>query len=241
MTRVADAFGASAERYERAEMSRYIPDIVLGLCAPEDDDRVLDLGCGPGTLTRILQPHVASVVGADVTPEMLERYRMRTSGLPVMADAARPSFGDGSFTLVVCGSVFHHLPDPPGAIAEVARVLRSGGRFLLIDMAGPEDPRRREIRDRVERARDPSHGAILAPSQVRAWLSEAGLEPVGEERQAEDKRDAEWVELMGGDLASVREMLRTHQADAAGFLALRRDGDAYRFRRERRYYLAVKR
>lgn len=238
--RSSESFGRSAGRYERTEMSRYIADWVLGMAEADDGDRVLDLGCGPGTLTRLLAPHVGEVVGTDVTPAMLERYRVHTPGTPVAADAELLPFEDGAFSLVVCGSVFHHLADPQEAICEVARVLRPGGRFVLIDMAGPEHPRRRAIRDEVERARDPSHASILAPSEVRTWLFEACLELRAEERQVEDKRDVEWVELMGGDLAYVRDLMEKHRDEAAGFLALREEDGAFWFRRERAYYSAVR-
>lgn len=239
--RPADAFGAAAGRYAATQTSRYVPDLVLGMCDPGDDDRHLDLGAGPGTLTSLLEPHVRASVGLDVTPEMLDRYRVRTRGVPVLGDAAWVPFADRAFSLVTCGSVFHHLDDPGGTAAEAHRVLRPGGRFLVIDMAGPEHPRRREIRDQVERARDPSHRAVLAPSQMQAVLWEAGFDVRAEERQVEDVLDSDWVALMDGDLEAVRVLLREHRREAAGFLALRWTGEAFSFRRERGYYLAVKR
>jgi ubiquinone/menaquinone biosynthesis C-methylase UbiE len=238
--RPAEAFGAAAERYTATETDRYVPDLVLGMCEPRDDDRHLDLGAGPGTLTSLLEPHVRSSVGLDVTREMLDRYRARTMGHPVLCDAAGLPFADRVFTLVTCGSVFHHLEDPRAVATEVHRVLGPGGRFLVIDMAGPEHPRRREIRDEVERVRDPSHRAILAPLQMRAVLQEAGFEIRAEERQVEDVLDKPWVRLMGGDLEAVRALLARHEREAAGFLALQRIGGGFSFRRERGYYLAVR-
>jgi ubiquinone/menaquinone biosynthesis C-methylase UbiE len=240
VTGAARAFGRAAERYTATEMGRYVPDIVLGMCDPHDDDVLLDIGAGPGTLTQLLEPHVAVAVGVDVASEMLERYRAKTCGYAVVADAAWLPFDDGAFTLAVSGSVFHHLRRPQDAFCELSRFVRRGGRLVLIDMAGPEHPGRREIRDEVERARDPSHEAILAPSQVRTWLWEAGFELRAEERQVEDKRDVEWVEVMGGDLEYVRDIMRKRQREAAGFLALRWDGEAFWFRRERAYYCAVR-
>jgi len=240
--KAVETFAPTAERYARQEMGRYVPDIVLGLAEPVEADRLLDLGAGPGTLTRLLEPYVGLAVGLDVTPQMLDEYRLRTRGVAVVADGECLPFADASFTLVVCGSVFHHLADPAAATKEVARVLQPGGRFLLIDMVAPEEPARRAARDRVEAARDPSHIATLSPSMVHAALTWAGLRPRAEERQMEDKRDDEWVELTGGDLERVREAIRADEGEAAGFLALRWEpAGHYVFRRERGYYLAVKR
>jgi hypothetical protein len=119
-------------------------------------------------------------------------------------------------------------------------VLRPGGRFLLIDMVGPENLVRRDARDEVERVRDPSHVHVLSPARVHAFSEAAGFEIKAEERQVEDKRDVDWVRVAGADLEKVREALRMRRHVAAGFLALRWEEDGFVFRRERAYYLAVR-
>jgi ubiquinone/menaquinone biosynthesis C-methylase UbiE len=237
----ARQFGRVANVYAEEEDRRYPEDFVLGLCDPDEDDIHLDLGTGPGTIAGLLAQHVGWTVGTDVSPEMLDLFETRTPGArPVLADAHRLPFAEGSFTLVTCGSVFHHLEDPALAFDEVARVLRPGGRYLLIDMVGPDSPVRREARDEVERVRDPSHVHVLAPSQVHALAEAAGFEIKAEERQVEDKRDEDWARVAGADIDKVREALRLRRHVAAGFLALRWEDDGFIFRRERAYYLAVR-
>ncbi|HEX9891550.1 MAG TPA: class I SAM-dependent methyltransferase [Actinomycetota bacterium] len=239
---VARQFGRVADIYAEAETRRYPPDLVLGLADPDHDDLHLDVGTGPGTLAGLIGPHVTRSVGTDVTPEMLDLCMSRTHGVDcIRADAHRLPFEEEAFTLVTCGSVFHHLEDPVQAVTEAARVLRPGGRFLLIDMAGPEHPARRQARDEVERARDYTHVGILAPSQVQAMLDGAGFDLREEERQVEDRRDDDWARVAGADLEAVRKELRRHQRLAGGFQALRWEGDHFLFRRERAYYLAVRR
>ncbi|HEV2906731.1 MAG TPA: class I SAM-dependent methyltransferase, partial [Actinomycetota bacterium] len=133
----ARQFGKMANVYAEEADRRYPEDFILGLCDPDEDDSYLDLGTGPGTIAGVLAPHVGALVGTDVSPEMLDLFESRTSGAPsVLADAHRLPFKEGSFTLVTCGSVFHHLEDPATVVDEVARVLRPGGRFLLNDLAG---------------------------------------------------------------------------------------------------------
>jgi ubiquinone/menaquinone biosynthesis C-methylase UbiE len=237
----ARQFGRMANVYAEEADRRYPEDFILGLCDPDEEDVYLDVGTGPGTIARLLSEQVAWTVGTDVSPEMLDLLETRTPGVhSVLADAHRLPFAEGAFTLVTCGSVFHHLEEPALAVDEVARVLRPGGRFLLIDMAGPENQARRQARDEVERVRDPSHVRILAPSQVHAFIEAAGFQLKAEERQVEDKRDEDWARLAGADLTRVRDALRLRQQVAGGFLALRWEDDGFILRRERAYYLAVR-
>ena len=214
---------------------------MLRLAAPRPDDRYLDVGTGPGTLVRLIGPAVAFSVGTDITPEMLARFDPEARAAAVRADAHRLPFPDGAFTLATCGSVFHHLEEPEGAAIEVARVLGAGGRFLLVDMAGPEEPERRAARDEVESARDPSHVAILHRSRARTMLEAAGFEVLDEASQVDEVSDDLWCRLADADLEAVREVLRRREAIGGGFVALRREGDGFVMSRERRYYLGVKR
>jgi ubiquinone/menaquinone biosynthesis C-methylase UbiE len=237
-----EQFGRTAALYARSQGGRYPREAVLRLAQPRPDDRYLDVGTGPGTLVRIVGPAVALAVGTDLTPEMLARFDPGDSrGGAVRADALHLPFTDGAFTVATCGSVFHHLEEPEVAAAEVARVLTVGGRFLLVDMAGPEEPALRAARDEVESVRDPSHVAILQPSRARALLQAAGFELVKETPQLDEVRDDVWCKLADANVEAVRDVLRRHEPIGAGFVGLRRDGDAFVMHRERRYYLGVKR
>lgn len=126
------------------------------------DDELLDIACGPGSLTLALAPHVAKATGFDITPAMLDEARaaQERSGIKnvewVQGDAARLPFADGSFSLVTCSAAFHHFEDPARILAEMARVCRKDGRVVVSDVAPDAD--KTHAYDRMEKMRDPSHG-----------------------------------------------------------------------------------
>lgn len=101
-------------------------------------DRILDVGSGAGQIIRHLlataRPET-EIVGFDLSWEMLRRARERLkSDRPVFvaADMMRLPFRDESFDCVTCGYVLEYLPDPKDGLREFARVLRPGGKILLL-------------------------------------------------------------------------------------------------------------
>ena len=112
-------------------------------------DRLLDVGCGPGYLARMLAEATGpdgSVVGIDAAPEMIEYASRRARGLanclfqPGAAQAI--PFADGAFDVVTSSLVMHHLPREERARAarEMLRVLRPGGTLVLADYRPGDGP-----------------------------------------------------------------------------------------------------
>ncbi len=103
------------------------PDAVVG-----------DLGCGTGQMAAALAPWVRTVVAVDDSPDMLDAARSRLAGVRNVAVKrggleALP-LADGELDLALLSLVLHHVPDPGRALAEVARVVKPGGRVLIVDM-----------------------------------------------------------------------------------------------------------
>jgi ubiquinone/menaquinone biosynthesis C-methylase UbiE len=96
--------------------------------------RVLEVGCGRGHLLQILQEAGADAVGIDTNPQAIATGV--TSGMAV-GDAERLAYPDRSFDAVVSVHAIEHLEDLDGALEEMVRVLRPGGRMLLIYPAEP--------------------------------------------------------------------------------------------------------
>lgn len=102
--------------------------------------RVLDVGCGTGVFAARMREALpgTQVWGVDLVSGMLtkgiERWRHHAANVqPVQGDSERLPFAEGSFDFVTCANSFHHYPHQDRAVAELHRVLRPGGRLLLID------------------------------------------------------------------------------------------------------------
>lgn len=105
-------------------------------------DRVLDMACGTGDLTRLLarSTEAASVTGGDFTPEMLEIARVKNAAEGVTyvhADAMALPFEDASFEVVTIAFGIRNVTDPAVALAEFRRVLTPGGRLVILEFATP--------------------------------------------------------------------------------------------------------
>lgn len=90
---------------------------------------ILDLAAGDGLDMQVLAGMQAGeVIGLDISPRLLADAQ----GERVVADAHRMPFHDGALDVVLANSVLHHL-DPPSAFREIGRVLRPGGRLVLME------------------------------------------------------------------------------------------------------------
>jgi ubiquinone/menaquinone biosynthesis C-methylase UbiE len=144
--RTADAkreFDAWSKSYDRTLLQHLFfepaHDLLLGMIGPRDQ-KVLDIGCGTGRFAaRVLDRFARTRVwGLDLSDGMLEQGRSRCESASgrlhlVQASSERLPFADNSFDVVTCTHSFHHYPDQKQAIAEMFRVLRPGGRLLLVD------------------------------------------------------------------------------------------------------------
>lgn len=133
-----------------------------------------DLGCGTGELTALVAPHVAKVIAVDGSSDMLDAARRRLGDLPNVEFRNGTLEGlpidDSQLDIALMALVLHHLPDPGRALAECARVLKSRGRALIIDMLP---------HDRAEYQQQMGHVWLGFPErQMRKLLASAGFDSV---------------------------------------------------------------
>jgi ubiquinone/menaquinone biosynthesis C-methylase UbiE len=135
---------ARLERRARADDEVEARDAYLGRLGIADGERVLDVGCGSGAVTRAIARRVGDrgvAVGLDPSPALLDvaRELAREAGLGDRIEfhegsALRLPFPDRSFDAVLCATVLSHVPGGEAAIPELVRVLRPGGRLGVFDM-----------------------------------------------------------------------------------------------------------
>ena len=227
---VQQQFGAAAAAYVTSNVHANGASLarVVELVQPKPTWSVLDVATGAGHMAIAMAPHVASVIASDITREMLEqaeglaRKKGHSNITTALADAEALPFVDASFDLVTCRIAPHHFPDVPRFVWEVARVLKSGGAFALIDNISPDAMSlpgfsSAALRDAAitsntfEKLRDPSHGRALTLTEWLELLADAGFELAAQEILPKSMAFKDWVERMNVAPATVErleEMLR---------------------------------
>jgi ArsR family transcriptional regulator len=172
-------FNANAGRWDEIRSMQVDDGLVegrlLSMLPPDGLSALLDVGTGTGRILELYGERGVAGVGVDLSHEMLSvaRANLSRSGLANVyvrhADMYRLPWPAPAFDAVTFHQVLHFADDPAAAIAEAARVVRPGGRVVIVDFA-PHD---------VEALRtDHAHRRLgFADGEVNDWLVEAGLEP----------------------------------------------------------------
>ena len=160
---------------------RALRERMVALARLTPGERVLDVGCGTGSLAIAAKRRVGSsgtVHALDASPEMIAQVRRKAARASVAVDAHVASadalpFPDASVDVVLSTLMLHHLPRPvrQRLAREARRVLRPGGRILAVDFAAPARQRRGLI------AHFHRHGGVPLDAIVEL-LGEAGLVPL---------------------------------------------------------------
>ena len=163
----ARMFATSAAHAETGDL-----DLVLEILGEVEDLEVLDVATGTGHTAFFFAQHEAHVFAVDINDEMLavaqeESDRKSLSCRFLKGFANDLPFDDAKFDLVTTRLAAHHFKAPGDFLAEAHRVLKPGGRVMLIDNVVPAGEAGAWINE-YEIKRDPTHAACLTSAQ---WLS----------------------------------------------------------------------
>lgn len=233
---VAATFAPNAEAYVTSEAHASGGDLarLVELAAPQPSETALDVSTGGGHTALTLAPHVARVVASDLTPRMLAvaRAHITAQGATnvdyVIADAERLPFLDESFDLVTVRIAPHHYPDAGRAVREMARVVKRGGRVVIIDNIAPPNPTLDALLNDWERRRDPSHLRSHTQAEWRDFITQAGLRLTHAEVGRKTIAFPAWTrrtQMPAEAAAALEAEMLAAPADAQTFFALTRDAD----------------
>lgn len=197
-------FSRQASSYARSDSHAADRDLTLLVQHLEvkPADRILDIATGTGFTAFALAARAARVVGLDLTPRMLAEAR-RLSGEREIAwiagDAEALPFAASAFDAVTVRRAPHHFPHLRHAVAEMARVVRPGGRLGIVDQVPPEDDAGRALMERLEKLRDPSHVEALTATRWRTLVTELGIDIRFLEIVERAFTFGAWLDLGGAD------------------------------------------
>lgn len=222
---------------------------MIQLAGAGPDDVALDIATGGGHVAKALAPLCKGVVASDLTKEMLETAETFIVGAGIsnvrfaQADAEDLPFADASFDIVTCRIAPHHFPNPARFVRESARVLKPGGRFVLIDSTVPAG----EIGARYnefEKLRDPSHVRTLPVSEWHDLIASAGLNLVDTEHFRKRHPFRAWTErarVPADDIPTLARLLLDGGPEMTALVEVERDGDELlAFTDQKSLFLATK-
>jgi ubiquinone/menaquinone biosynthesis C-methylase UbiE len=233
---VLGQFDAQAAAYLSSQVHAAGPDLewvrTRLLPALAATGRALDAGCGAGHLGFTLARGFDHVVALDPAPSMLETVAAHAAqeGLTIETRAGRADslpFEADSFDLVATRYSAHHWLHLERSLAEMFRVLRPGGRLLVIDVLGGADALVDTYLQAMELLRDPSHIRNRSAVEWRGLLSDAGFALQEEMDWPLRLEFGSWVARMRTPVLqqqAIRTLQAVAPAEARDVLGIEEDG-----------------
>ena len=196
-TRQARQFASSASITAAELTARFVDAVTAGA-----DATILDVACGPGIVTAGLAAKVRAVVAFDLTPEMLLQARARCgkAGLTNVrfeqGSATALPFPDDTFDGVVTRLSMHHFDAPRLVLAEMLRVLKPGGTFVIADVISSADAAESELHNAIEVLRDPSHVRMLPVAELTSMIADAGFMIETQSTWDQPRKFEEWASIV---------------------------------------------
>lgn len=178
--KIQKSFTGQAKNFETESMNftkaEYLKHMVT--CVnPQRSHTVLEVAAGTCICGRCLAPIVKHVTCLDMTTAMLAvgKDKAKKQGLWninfVQGDAEKLPFSDNRFDIVISRLAFHHFSNPKRCFSEMVRVLKTGGKLVIIDMQAAQKALR-STEDEIQSLRDPSHIRNLSKQEFTEMFKE---------------------------------------------------------------------
>lgn len=135
---------------------------ILSIANPRFNDKVLDLGTGTGSISKIFQDKVKNVYAIDSSKMMLAKAKalLKKNVILSLEDGQHLSFKSNFFDLVLCRNALHHFDNPILGLKEISRVLNSKGYFILVEPIAP-DSMSKDLWSKIFMIRDKGRNPIF--------------------------------------------------------------------------------
>lgn len=149
-------------------------------------ESVLDLACGTGELAKLIlaKNPQQQITGIDLSKDMLEVAKKKLKAYPNISlyntSAASLPIADKSFDIVVCANAFHFFEFPQQVLAEIKRVLKPGGKVIIVDWC--RDYILMKIIDVWLKITDPAHQKCYSAAEFNQILETAGFDIIKDDK-----------------------------------------------------------
>ncbi len=155
--------------------SQHIAEVfekIHSIVRPHENDVVLDVASGTGSLTVEFAKICKQVTGIDITPAMIEQAK-HLQKINMLVISHPLPYETNSFSIVITKFSFHHLLNPLSVLIEMNRVCTIGGKIIVVDPTPA--PEKVELYNQLEQLRDPSHVKALTIAEFEDLFQEAGI------------------------------------------------------------------
>lgn len=218
---VKQSFKKQAEKFAAYHMSKTeYTDYLVKRIGAKGNEHALEVAAGTCICGRALAPFVKDITCLDLTEEMLAQGKKLAEESQIKniyfrsGNAEKLPYEAESFDLVITRLSFHHFISPEKPFQEMQRVLKKGGKLIVWDMEATEEPLR-NINDKIERMRDPSHTKILNRKEFEN-LFERNFALQCEETTLVPVELKNWMDLTGTPEDTQKEITDLMKADLSG-------------------------